>query len=134
MNWKLIRIADSSIHTFGYLIADDLNHRFHSLELPWRNNAVGRSRIPEGEYKCRLRATTKKPNPCFEVCGVPNRRAILLHIGNTPSEIRGCILLGDKFGELKGEPAVLNSRKTFKKFHKIMEGQEEFTLKIVDAI
>lgn len=38
------------------------------------------------------------------------RSAVLFHAGNWDEQTRGCILVGLDRGELRGEPALLNSR------------------------
>ncbi len=63
----------------------------YTIELPWRNNAIGMSCIPEGSY-----ALAKRYSPKFQwhlqVMAVPNRQLILLHPANHALfELKGCI-------------------------------------------
>lgn len=44
---------------------------------------------------------------------VPGRSEIILHQGNIATDTHGCILIGSKFGRIKGLPAVLSSRFAF---------------------
>lgn len=54
---------------------------------------------------------------------------LLIHWANFPTQLLGCIALGDK-----EEPdAIDNSRITFNKFYAIVSPYNEFTLTIVDA-
>lgn len=67
----------------------------HTLELPWRNNLSGISAIPTGIYPSWAcdggRLGWRLAMDC-----VDGRTAIRVHIGNRPSEIQGCILVGLK--------------------------------------
>lgn len=80
-----------------------------TCEDPWKYNRRGESCIPEGKYKCVPHSGPKYSN-VWEVTGVENRDAILIHAGNTTDDTQGCILVGTKFGELNGKPAVLQSQ------------------------
>lgn len=79
-----------------------------TCELPWNNNAVGESCIPEGEYDVIPHNSAKFPN-CWEVL-VPDRTGILLHAGNTIEDTDGCILPGKVFGMVNDMEGVLHSR------------------------
>ncbi len=88
----------STIGTFYF----DGDFHCYSLELPWRANKRGVSCIPAGTYdlvphKFRGRYDT------FALVGngvthydTPEslRSTIVIHVGNKPSEIDGCILAG----------------------------------------
>lgn len=63
----------------------------HTIELPWRDNAIGISCIPEGRYQL-----VKRYSPKFQwhlqVMAVLNRDLILLHpANNAVMELKGCI-------------------------------------------
>ncbi|HQA74133.1 DUF5675 family protein [Flavobacterium sp.] len=63
----------------------------YTLELPWRDNQVKVSCIPEGSYRLRKRYS-QKYRWHLEVCDVPNRSFILLHPANdAQKELQGCI-------------------------------------------
>lgn len=79
-----------------------------TLELPWAENHPALSCIPEGKYDCIRHDSPDHPNT-WEVTDVPNRSEILIHNGNTAKDTKGCILVGDSFGIIDGENAVLNS-------------------------
>lgn len=86
--------------------------QFTTLELPWRDNEVKRSCIPEGDYRLSLRvATPKFPYPHLWVHDTEPRQAILMHRGNFPKDTEGCILVGMGFGSADGDglPDVLAS-------------------------
>jgi Family of unknown function (DUF5675) len=64
-----------------------------TLELPWRNNLEGVSRISAGLYKAKTR-TDGSLGWRLELDPVTDRRLIEIHIGNFPKNSTGCILLG----------------------------------------
>ena len=66
-------------------------HICFTIELPWKQNAVRKSCIPEGEYKIRKRYSEKfKWHYIIE--NVPNRSLILIHPANDAmKELLGCI-------------------------------------------
>jgi hypothetical protein len=100
-----------------------------TIERAWRDNRRNISCIPEGRYKCR-RVVSPRFGTTFEVIGVPGRSNILFHAGNTAGDSRGCILLGEKFGKLKGRTAVLNSKKMFNKFMEVLRDIDSIYLEI----
>jgi len=65
--------------------------------------------IPEGEYKTSKHFGTKWQSggkkDCLKICGVPNRKAILIHAGNTvinkegKFSFKGCIGIGSTYDE-----------------------------------
>jgi Family of unknown function (DUF5675) len=65
-----------------------------TAELPWLNNATNKSCIPAGEYRIRPRWFNQKGYLAIGIDGVPGRSNILIHRGNHPSEVRGCVLVG----------------------------------------
>lgn len=123
----LIRTFESDQGTQGFLTTSDGFH-CRTLELPFRDNQRNLSCIPTGEYIVKTRYSVKYKRK-YWITEVPNRSYILIHAGNfagnkelgfkTHSD--GCVLLGNKFGFLEGQRAILNSRITVKKFMKYME-------------
>lgn len=91
--------------TRGRLVTE-LGHWF-TLELPWRENARGRSCIPAGKYTCRSEKHARLGR-VYRLEGVPGRDGVLIHSGNYAgdvekgwaSHVEGCILLGKKRGQL----------------------------------
>lgn len=91
----------------------------YTYELPWDYNKRSISCIPEGEYEVKPYSSEKFPN-VFQVCDVPSRTNILMHIGNDEEDTNGCILVGKEVGFLKSKQdahqrnlAVLSSRNAF---------------------
>lgn len=87
------------------------------------------SSIPAGQYFCKEYHSSKYGNT-FEVKGVPGRDHVLFHAGNVVGHTSGCIILGQHWGKLYGDRAVLNSGKTFKAFMVVMGPYERFHLTI----
>jgi hypothetical protein len=111
---QILNISSSDQGTLGVLSTEGFSCK--TLQLPWRNNARNISRIPDGEYICRV-VLSPKFGAVYGVANVPNRSNILIHSGNYAgtkpkyrSHVEGCILLGTKFGTLEGQQAVLQSR------------------------
>ena len=130
----LKRIADTEFGTFGVLIMAGVPFAV-TLEDPWINNIRNQSSIPIGQYKCKRHMSPKFGNT-FKILNVPDRgeiEGILFHKGNLDDDTRGCILIGEEFGILNDEPAILSSGHGFNEFMKIMEGYDDFTLIIKNA-
>lgn len=100
-----------------------------TLELLWKDNQRNVSCIPEGFYDVVARQSPKYGNH-LHVTEVPNRSLILLHFGNYAgsmnpktghSDIRGCILVGEKFIDLDGDGLadITNSKKTMNRLMEI---------------
>lgn len=102
-----------------------------TLELSWKDNKRNISCIPKGRYNVK-RKFSPKFGHVYEVQNVPNRTAIYLHAGNTFFDIKGCILLGDMFGDVNKDKHadILNSKKTVKAFEQFMNGKD-FILEII---
>lgn len=115
--------------TFGVLI--DGEHPFAlTLEDEWKDNRKGESSIPVGTYTCKKRKYYRRGYMTFEVMDVPNRTNILIHVGNTEDDTKGCILVGEEFGRLKGKDSILSSGRGFKEFMDRFGEEDKFTLKI----
>lgn len=100
-----------------------------TLELPDLGNRQNISCIPEGHYDVVDR-NSPKYGQCLHVTEVPNRSYILFHYGNYAgsinpktghSDIRGCILVGEKFVDLDGDGLadITSSKRTFNKLMKV---------------
>ncbi|MBS4063482.1 MAG: hypothetical protein KGZ74_02935 [Chitinophagaceae bacterium] len=63
----------------------------HTIELPWKNNAVRISCIPERTYRLQLRNSPRFGTHLL-VKEVPGRSLILVHAANDAlQELKGCI-------------------------------------------
>ena len=129
---ELIRLEEDAIYgTFGIL---KINKRVFcaTLEPADLENLEDKSSIPAQQYACIRRSTPSYPNT-FEVMAVPGRSLILFHAGNLIGDTAGCILLGEHFGKLRGDRAILNSGKTFTAFMLLLDDYEEVHLTIQEV-
>ena len=88
-----------------------------TLELPWKDNKNDISCIPVGFYQGTIRTDGSK-GWRIELVGVPKRGNIQIHVGNYPSDVLGCILLGTDW--FYGD-AVLNSQSALAKLKQAYE-------------
>ena len=134
---NLFRLERGDQGTHGLFVIGSFN--CHSLELPWRDNQKNISCIPAGTYDTEIRISPTF-GKVYWVKGVPNRSYILIHSGNWAGDVskgykthvNGCLLLGQKFGTLLGQLAVLNSRIIVNRFMDYMQ-YEPFTLVIHES-
>jgi hypothetical protein len=116
----LTRTETGDEGTFGNLVTDSMFH-VYSLELPWRDNAVGKSCIPPGTYRCEMRDSPKH-GKCYHVLKVSGRTDVLIHAANWAgdaekgfkSQLQGCISVGRAINTHIGQMAVLSSRDALK--------------------
>tara|TARA_R100001594_G_scaffold93641_1_gene127892 strand:- start:90 stop:575 length:486 start_codon:yes stop_codon:yes gene_type:complete len=96
INLLLIRDTMTDASTMGKLFLNG-EEFCDTLELAWKDNQRSISCIPAGEYKVRLRLPRESATRDYIhllVQDVPNRSYILVHIGNTTADTKGCILVG----------------------------------------
>ncbi len=127
------RIKDTEYGTFGILFNKGIPFAL-TLENSWINNVRNVSCIPIGKYKCQ-RYTSPKFGETFRIMNVPNRgeiEGVIFHKGNLDDDTRGCILIGEQFGLLNNEPAILRSGDGFAEFMDKNNSVSEFELIIMD--
>ncbi len=118
-----------TLGTFTLSKDDEELFKCRTLELAYKDNERNVSCIPEGIYVVDNHISPKFGR-CFWVKEVPDREFILIHVGNFAgsnnpktgrSDIRGCILTGEKFIDLDGDGLadITNSRHTFKQLLKV---------------
>lgn len=137
IHMTLHRLVTGGDGTFGVLITNNTPFAL-TVERQWLDNMRGVSCIPEGEYTVmRCVASPEygyKNSPrfgdTFNVIDVPNRSHILFHKGNIDDDSHGCIIVGEQFGKLDGDTAVLSSRQGFGEFMSILKGHNSFELTI----
>ena len=130
MKVTIKRTAHLPQATLGELTVDGVCHDpIYTLENPLRATDKD-NRIPAGTYNCKPYSGTHFKD-VYIVENVPNRSTILFHWGNTEKDTLGCILLGNKTGQIGSEPAILESKKCFDRFRNLI-GKNEFTLTIED--
>ena len=107
----------------------------HAIDWSREQKVMGKTAIPCGRYEVKLRYsnTFKREMPFLE--NVPHFTGIMLHMGNSPEDTRGCILVGNAARPTNDEMDnvtastdkatvigwVSDSRKTFKKLYELIE-------------
>lgn len=113
----LIRHSENPKQTLGTFLCLDKSFVTHficnTLELPINENKINISNIPSGTYECEC-ITHQKFGRCIRIKYVANRSGVLVHVGNFVYQIRGCVLVGDRFQDIDkdGLLDVCNSLKT----------------------
>lgn len=128
---ELERFAYTPKGTFGKLKANGFES--YTVEEVWKNNERGKSCIPCGVYDLK-RGQFPKHGNCFEVLGVPNRSAILIHVANTIDDIEGCIGPGEALGTVNEKWAVVQSKKAYDRFMKYMSGTDAAKIRIYNYL
>lgn len=103
-----------------------------SLELPWKQNRVGESCIPEGQYKLLHRSSPKYGNH-LHVIDVPARSYILIHPANYVSQLRGCIAPGMGRVDLNGDQ-ILDVSGSRNALEQLMKHIKDNDLLIIQSI
>lgn len=143
MKATLTRLESSAHGTFGILqlIRSDADgdwlESFYTGELPWLDNASGKSCVPTGTYKVKKTIWIKYNKPVYMLQDVPKRQGILIHSANFmgdrekgfKSQLYGCIALGEKLGVMEGQKALLVSSPAIRRFQEMMKW-EDFELEI----
>lgn len=128
----LIRTIDHPQATLGVLfILDALGKQLFqcaTLELPWRDNQTGISRIPNGTYPMEYEHSPGFKRYLWELKEVPGRSEVKIHTANYARQLRGCIALGAKHKDIDGDqiPDVTSSSVTLAEFHRILADQQAF--------
>lgn len=79
---------------------------------PRLKKVMGETRIPAGTYPFGFEFSPKFGRELLTVFGVTDFTGVRWHSGNTEDHTDACYLPGNRFGFLKGMPAVLNSQRT----------------------
>lgn len=129
-NYLIRRVSSDLEHgTFGVFLIDNVPVCV-VLEETWLDNMPQESCIPAGRYTVKWYSGTKYKN-VWQVYGVPNRSAILIHWGNTERNTAGCILMGKYFAQFGDRRGVADSMATIEMLRKTLP--KEFTLDIEDC-
>ena len=147
----LERIAKRKLYTIGKLyingeyFCDTLEDTDRGLTSDMSGEEImaikikGKTAIPTGTYEVTLgvkspKFSTSKYQKQYGFCNgylprllkVPGYEGVLMHIGNTPEDTDGCLLVGEN--KVKGE--VVNSTNTFKKLYKRINNYGRITITI----
>ena len=128
----IVRVSSLDEGTFGVMLFDGKPFAVTG-ERPWRDNQKSVSCIPTGMYLCKRYKSEKYPDT-FEIMNVPNRTYVLFHQGNFPLEdSEGCVLVAEKFNEVDGKVAVLESKHGFEEFKRNLKDVCTFMLQIIEV-
>jgi len=103
------------------------NRTIYTLELPWKDNEPFVSCIPCGEYRIELDEEGKYTGE-LELQDVPGRSEIVIHPGNWPREIKGCIAPGLQFHDSIINPAVWSSKLALKYLKEHLKPGNQLTI------
>ncbi len=106
----VIRAGENSHGTWGLLYVHeggDWKHKGHTLE---PRSTVGKGPIPLGDYAFK-RWMSPKLKKTLRLYNVPGFTDILVHVGNTQSDTKGCILAAYSVDSTTKPTRLVNSRK-----------------------
>ncbi|MCD1628477.1 DUF5675 family protein [Marinobacter shengliensis] len=113
-----------------------------TVERPWLDNKPMVSCIPDGVYSLGLRysptvqrITRGRYREGWEIQDVPGRTFIMVHPANWPTDLNGCVGVGEAYTELQGRDgkmhkAVTNSQKVFDEVMSRMEDRSVWDIDI----
>lgn len=115
---------------------------YQGMQKKWisERKVYGETAIPYGTYKITMKVKSNKFQKYnqYQFCegylprliDVPAFEGVLIHIGNTPKDTLGCILVGEN--KVKGQ--VVNSTKCFKELYKILKEADDNSEEIYISI
>jgi len=105
----LLRQTSTSEGVYGRLFWPGLEVPIYTAEKPNLDNQPNISCIPEGIYLCSPEMYNKGGYMAFGIRNVPGRSNILIHKGNGPPDVKGCVVVGLEVGTYQRIRGVLNS-------------------------
>jgi len=126
--FTLVRVAVLPPGAFGVLLYGPTPFAV-TLERTYTVDSSDTVKIPPGRYECKRTVYIKHGYQTYEVF-VPGHSRILLHKGNVEEDSEGCILVAESYGELRGQPAILDSRGGFSEFMSLAGGRDRFILAV----
>lgn len=140
---EVVRKYETKNSTIGHLYIDG-EFQCYTLEDPGRKKKIwGKTRIWAGEYSVAFRkvggfhARYKKRfsrihKGMLHILNVKLFEYILIHIGNTPDDTNGCILVGSGYGRDTITDSTKAYIKIYPKIARALESGEPVTIKITD--
>ena len=138
MKIELVRIAFKETYTIGKLYVDGkyfcdvLEDKDRGLDSSMTESEIlkkkvkGQTAIPTGHYVINITYSPKYKRMMPLLLDVKGFSGIRIHSGNTAKNTEGCLIVGKN----KKVGMVLESRDTYKRLFKMMEGQDEITIDI----
>ena len=94
------REIKGNTYTAGKMYVDDwyFADTLEPKTIVWskEEKTLGKTAIPEGTYKVEMRYSTKFKTQMPFLQNVPHFEGIMLHVGNSVRDSRGCILVGTR--------------------------------------
>ena len=138
MKIELVRIAFKETYTIGKLYVDGkyfsdvledvdrgLDSSMSESEI-LKKKVKGQTAIPTGHYVINITYSPKYKRMMPLLLDVKGFSGIRIHSGNSSKDTEGCLLVGKN----KKVGMVLESRDTYQRLFKMMEGQKEITIDI----
>ena len=98
MNLTLLRTKFYEECTHGVLLIDGAHYcdtlEPHAIDWEKEKKVVGKTAIPEGTYRIVMGWSSRYRRMMPFLENVPHFSAVEIHVGNTSSDTRGCILVG----------------------------------------
>jgi hypothetical protein len=85
--------------------------------------------IPNGVHRCTATQYQKGGYATYEI-HVPGHSRVLFHRGNHETDSLGCVIVGESFGVLNGQTAVLDSKGGFNELITLTGGGPEFYMEV----
>ena len=138
MKIELVRIAFKSTYTIGKLYVDGiyfcdvLEDVDRGLDSSMSESEIlekkvkGQTAIPTGHYVINITYSPKYKRMMPLLLDVKGFSGIRIHSGNTAKDTEGCLIVGKN----KQVGKVLESRDTYQRLFKMMQGQKEITIDI----
>ena len=138
MRIELVRIAFKSTYTIGKLYVDGkyfcdvLEDVDRGLDSSMTESEIlekkvkGQTAIPTGHYVINITYSPKYKRMMPLLLDVKGFSGIRIHSGNTAKDTEGCLIVGKN----KKVGMVLESRDTYQRLFKMMEGHKEITIDI----
>ena len=138
MRIELVRIAFKDTYTIGKLYVDGkyfsdvLEDVDRGLDSSMSESEIlekkvkGQTAIPTGHYVINITYSPKYKRMMPLLLDVKGFSGIRIHSGNTSKDTEGCLLVGKN----KKVGMVLESRDTYQRLFKMMEGQKDITIDI----
>ena len=138
MRIELVRIAFKDTYTIGKLYVDGkyfcdvLEDKDRGLDSSMTESEIlekkvkGQTAIPTGHYVINITYSPKYKRMMPLLLDVKGFSGIRIHSGNTAKDTEGCLIVGKN----KKVGMVLESRDTYQRLFKMMEGQKEITIDI----
>ena len=139
MRIELVRIAFKDTYTIGKLYVDGkyfsdvLEDVDRGLDSSMSESEIlekkvkGQTAIPTGHYVINITYSPKYKRMMPLLLDVKGFSGIRIHSGNTAKDTEGCLLVGKN----KKVGMVLESRDTYQRLFKMMEGQKDITIVII---